>query len=260
MEKTGDRIFPILVVLAIIVVFFFSILIGKLSLLFFSLILFITGNFLLKEKKAKNIYSIFFIVYAIFSFSINFIIIKDPLIDFFVNNDGIKYFSNSKYLSSFDRVLSTCITYYPVHEYIFYGWILGLAAKAANYIDVNNIYIHLSFLIFLASLIPAIIYKALILLGIKRTKSYNLSLLYGFLSFNLMYACIFQRDMLINLLYILFIYCFIKPFSIKNVVFLLVIIFFTFFTRIENGIFLLLPLAVYIASIKVSNKTKILVI
>jgi len=121
----------------------------------------------------------------------------------------------------------------------------GLVATLANLYGENSILIQKMSVVFIASLIPMVMY------GISRLHfsekiSITVAIVYGLFSFIPYHAGILLRDVHIALMFILTIYIILQKSSFSNVFILFCVVIASYFLRPQTGIFMMGFLSIYI--------------
>jgi hypothetical protein len=121
----------------------------------------------------------------------------------------------------------------------------GLVATLANLYGDNSVFIQKMAVVFIASLIPMVMYGISRLYFSERV-SINVALIYGLFSFLPYLSGILLRDTHIALMFILTIYIILQRFSILNFVLLFFVVLESYFLRPQTGIFMMGFISIYL--------------
>jgi len=121
----------------------------------------------------------------------------------------------------------------------------GLVATLANLYGENSILIQKMSVVFIASLIPMVMY-GISRLHFSEKVSITVALVYGLFSFIPYHAGILLRDIHIALMFILTMYIILQKFSFSNLFILFFVVMASYFLRPQTGIFMMGFLSIYI--------------
>lgn len=194
----------------------------------------------------RKLWAITFICYAVFTM-VSHLYVDDPLMTFFISRDQMFFYSEAIYLSGYDCADIFVIAFFNFEysEARLAFVLFGLLAKLASYLEVTDILLFLKFhVVFLASLIPVIVYKIILL---KRTEIPKLDrklLIFALISPLLIYSCQLLRDIHICLLFTIMFYVALHPKLPFRYIWLLLLTGIIFCFRIENGLFSVVIIAI----------------
>ncbi len=214
-----------------------SMLVLLLSLTSYTLIYLLSTKSTIKEMLFVN--SIFTLVYML-----NMLITYYFMIEFYnrwdVFLDENRYFTVSimevSNLINSGSNLFDIADIFKYSETALYLYLQGYIVLVANYFDHASILTLKLFNVYIAALIPTVLFYLLTYVVNKREAFYG-SFIYGLLSFNFAYSSPLLRDGLGAFLYILIFYYYLLPTSNKNLFFIFLISILSYYLRPETGMF-----------------------
>ena len=173
--------------------------------------------------------------------------VSDPYKTYFISLDQTFFYEEAILLSEYSckDIFLICFFNFEYSEARMAFALFAILTKLAKFLEVSNILLFLKFHVaFLASLIPVIIYKIILLKKIHIPNLYSKLLCFSLLSPLFIYSCQLLRDIHICLLFTIIVYISLCPkLSLRYFWFFLIIVLSLCF-RIENGLFAILFIAI----------------
>ncbi len=194
-----------------------------------------------------NIFFSFFIIYFIHAYLCNFFYVKNVNTDFFYAKDSLFFYKLSNQLGklgSINEIFNYSFNKFETREFKGFAFLIGTVSYISFFFDSNSIVTQKLIPVFCSAVALPYLYSIVKLYFTERMAS-NLVYLYGIFSYSFFYSAVFVRDSVINLLFIVLIYFFLKNNNIKNVIVFSIISILIFSIRPEHGIFSLIFLIAY---------------
>ena len=203
-----------------------------------------------KKEDVKNgiyLFLLFYAIYLIYSSSVHY-----GLINFYdvvnIVPDEEHYFYPSAIEAT--KKIDQGFTLFDFSDLLIYSdtaamiYFMGIVGSFAEVYGENSVLLQKVSLIFVAALIPVVMY-GISRLYFSKTISLNVAIVYGLFSFVPFLSTIILRDMHIALMFILTIYIVLSRLTIVNFILLLIVTFISYYLRPQTGIFMMGFVSVY---------------
>lgn len=187
----------------------------------------------------RKLWIVTFGCYIIFTL-ISHLYVSNPSTTFFISSDQMYFYDEAILLSEYDfaDLFSVGFLNFEYSEASFAFMLFAVLVKVARYLGVADILLFLKFHVaFLASLIPVIIYKIVVLKRDDIPNLYERILVFALVSPLLIYSCQLLRDIHVCLLFTIMFYVALRPKQSYRYLLLLLLAVITFCFRMENGLF-----------------------
>lgn len=214
----------------------------------------------------RKLWAVTFGCYTIFT-AISHLYVSNPFTTFFISSDQMFFYDEAVFLSKYDFADLFTIGFlnFEYSEARFAFILFAILVKVAHYLGVADILLFLKFHeAFLASLIPVVIYKTVLLKRDDIPNLYEKALVFALISPLLIYSCQLLRDIHVCLLFTTMFYVALRPKQPCRYLLLLLLAGITFCFRMENGLFsvtiMAIPLYRTFRTSSIGRKSVIIVI
>ena len=201
------------------------------------------------KKNLQNpitIFLLFFLIYLLYTSFIHFGLISfydvqnvkiDEIFFYTSSNDVYQKIQNGYNFLEISKIQN----YRDTSGAVYFG---GIVATLANSYGENSILIQKIAVVFIASLIPMVMYAISRLYLSEKIAIYT-AVIYGLFSFVPYLSSILLRDIHIALMFIITIYIILQKISILNLLILFFVTIFSYYLREETGIFMMAFISIY---------------
>ena len=198
-------------------------------------------------RNAVYIFILFYLIYLFYTSLVHFGLLNFYDVSNIVPDEHYFYkTSNEAYIKIKDGYsflqMSEMQMYKDTIGVIYFN---GLVATLANLYGENTVFIQKMSVVFVASLIPMVMY-GISRLYFSEKVSISVALIYGLFSFLPYLSGILLRDVHIALMFILTIYIILQKFSFFNLFILFFVMLESYFLRPQTGIFMIGFLSIYL--------------
>jgi len=236
------------------------------SIVILSLYFMVLGAFILKLAFKKDNYTtslklffLFYIIYVSYSYIVYKTYIDDPLKDYFIGIDSIKYYeftssvlNNASSIPHGFKLITETFEYSDVRGYLYIHFIVGYLAES---IGSNDYYVQQLIIVFFTSLIIVFFYN-ITLIFLKRNEAKIVTITYGLFGHIFVYSSTLLRDIHISLLFVLGFFILFTKRSLLKLFILILINLLVFLFRTEHAIYFMIFVIYYIYLLLKDNNRK----